>query len=648
MIGCEKDPENADENILTSGVIADSQQDLSNVPGYVPPSGGPSAGLPQSYDLSPFMPPVGNQGSQGSCVGWTIGYYLQSYHQKVENNYSYSDNSKLMSPSYLYNLGNSAVISGTGNCMNVGAAFIPILDILKNQGVATLQDFPYDQTNCSNTPSPNLNSYENRIDGYSAMFNDYTPSISDQNRIFFTKASISQDIPVIIGYWIDNVWANQQYNPNTEVIYYSHSTNPNPGRHASLVVGYDNSKNAFKVINSWGTTWGNGGYFWIDYDFFTEIVYSAFATEDYVSPNTTNISSEFSASTPTTISVNQNVSFVDESSGNPTSWLWSFQGGNPTTSTNQNPTVTYTIPGTYLVSLKVTTSNGDTDTEIKQGYVTVNSNSGNAPVANFIGTPTTISAGQSVQFTDLSTNSPTGWQWNFSGGTTSSLNTQNPVVVYSNPGTYTVSLLASNSFGDDIEEKTAYITVSSSTPAGCEGTFIDSRDGQEYCYVTIGNQVWMSENLNYDAGAGSWCYDQTNYYCNQYGRFYDWNTLMNGSAATNQSPSGVQGVCPNGWHVPSRYELQELLDNYPSALGNAAYAALIDGGVSNFDMKLGGDLDIFTSTLNFYNLTYGTGIWSASDYNASGSQHYYLDFYSNKAILMASTNNAFYCRCVQD
>jgi hypothetical protein len=81
------------------------------------------------------------------------------------------------------------------------------------------------------------------------------------------------------------------------------------------------------------------------------------------------------------------------------------------------------------------------------------------PVADFTASATTICVGQSVTFTDTSTNSPSAWTWTFTGGTPNSSTVQNPVVVYNSPGTYTVTLLAANFNGNDTETKTAYITV---------------------------------------------------------------------------------------------------------------------------------------------------------------------------------------------
>ena len=81
------------------------------------------------------------------------------------------------------------------------------------------------------------------------------------------------------------------------------------------------------------------------------------------------------------------------------------------------------------------------------------------PVANFSGSPTTVYPGDTVAFTDLSTNTPTSWSWSFAGGTPATSTTQNPSVVYNTAGTYGVDLTATNAGGSDLESKPNYITV---------------------------------------------------------------------------------------------------------------------------------------------------------------------------------------------
>lgn len=160
---------------------------------------------------------------------------------------------------------------------------------------------------------------------------------------------------------------------------------------------------------------------------------------------------------PTSIMAGETVDFTDLSTGDPTGWSWTFSGGTPSSSSQQNPTITYNTPGTYDVSLTVTRG-GDNDTETKTAYITVGDPT-QPPVADFEANITTIFVGQSVLFTDLSTNDPTSWSWTFEGGSPGSSSNQNPTITYNTAGTYDVTLFVENSAGNDEMVKTDYITV---------------------------------------------------------------------------------------------------------------------------------------------------------------------------------------------
>jgi len=92
------------------------------------------------------------------------------------------------------------------------------------------------------------------------------------------------------------------------------------------------------------------------------------------------------------------------------------------------------------------------------------------PVANFTASPLTGIAPLTVQFTDLSTNAPTSWSWNFGDGNTANSTVQNPVHTYANPGNYTVSLTVTNSWGSNTRTKIKYITVNPLPSADFTGT----------------------------------------------------------------------------------------------------------------------------------------------------------------------------------
>ena len=85
-------------------------------------------------------------------------------------------------------------------------------------------------------------------------------------------------------------------------------------------------------------------------------------------------------------------------------------------------------------------------------------------------------------------------------------------------------------------------------------TFTDTRDGKKYKKVKIGKQTWMAQNLNFATDTGSWCINDSNIYCEKYGRLYNWET--------------AKAACPSGWHLPSEAEWQTLI-NY---VGNSDIA----------------------------------------------------------------------------
>jgi len=150
----------------------------------------------------------------------------------------------------------------------------------------------------------------------------------------------------------------------------------------------------------------------------------------------------------------------------------------------------------------------------------------------------------------------------------------------------------------------ALVFIYSCTPQDAPNTFTDNRDGKVYKTVTIGEQVWMAENLAYlpsvvgpatgseDAGNETvafyyvYGYDGTdvaaakataNY--QTYGVLYNWKAAMNGAASSDSNPSGVQGVCPEGWHLPSDAEWTQL-ETY---LTNNGYR--YDGTIGGTDVR---------------------------------------------------------------
>lgn len=148
--------------------------------------------------------------------------------------------------------------------------------------------------------------------------------------------------------------------------------------------------------------------------------------------------------------VPMSVNFVDQSTGLPTSWAWDF--GDGATSGEQNPAHLYQKEGTYTVTLTVKNNFGS-DTKVRTGLITV----GGGAAVDFVADKTTVGMGRIVTFTDLSTNNPTEWIWDFGDGVTGT--GSKPDHVYRATGVYDVTLTASNPSLTNSRTKNQYITV---------------------------------------------------------------------------------------------------------------------------------------------------------------------------------------------
>lgn len=158
--------------------------------------------------------------------------------------------------------------------------------------------------------------------------------------------------------------------------------------------------------------------------------------------------------TPTSGSAPLTVTFTDASSGNITDWSWDFGDGD--SASGQTAIKTYPNPGTYTVSLTVTGADGS-DTTTKTDFISALAV---APVADFSGHPTSGTAPLTVNFTDNSSGTITGWSWDFGDGNTST--DQNPTHTYTTAGTYTVTVNVAGPGGSNVKAQDEYITVAAS------------------------------------------------------------------------------------------------------------------------------------------------------------------------------------------
>lgn len=149
--------------------------------------------------------------------------------------------------------------------------------------------------------------------------------------------------------------------------------------------------------------------------------------------------------------------------------------------------VSVTPASTTTYTLTVTDANGCTGTD----QVTITVTPCTAPVAALNASQTTICQSTCIDFTDMSTGSPTGWSWTFAGGTPVTSTQQNPSnICYNQPGVYPVTLIVTNAFGSDTIVMSSYVSVGAQP----------SVDAGPYVTIAIGN----STQLNATGGTGSW------------------------------------------------------------------------------------------------------------------------------------------------
>jgi hypothetical protein len=261
LIGLAFTPAAAQEVFLGLDEIPPEQ--YAAIPELEPPFSG--ASLPDKVDLSSQFPTPGYQNPQQSCVGWAVAYALKSYQEAKENGWPLTDGSgsiipsRVFSPSFVYNQVNGG--------MDTGSNFIAAFNILLNQGAAPLSAMPYVGHDYLSQPSnaARASAEPFKIASWSTVVPSDTLNV---------KAQLNRGFPIVIGAVVDHNYVNQ--GPGV----WTHYTSPPAGRHAMVVVGYDDAKQAFKVINSWGTGWGDEGYGWIGYDHFARVVEYAFVVVD--------------------------------------------------------------------------------------------------------------------------------------------------------------------------------------------------------------------------------------------------------------------------------------------------------------------------------------------------------------------------------
>lgn len=275
------------------GLIPESEDELNAFAAQFEPDSQielfAATALPSSVDLSnsPCFPPIGDQGSIGSCTAWASTYYQYSYEVNKLNNVTSTADRVIYSPKWTYNNINSGVDNGS--------SYTNAYTLLKNQGAVTLNEFPYSSSGYDLQDLPTYNGaiedMRNALNTRLSFYGTYTISgsgtvitsnkDSDLNQV---KTALNNGKVLTFQTFNDFNYKKGTGNwSNTKLVYRCYDA-PNSGSHAMTIVGYDDNvtcdingngtieageRGAFKVINSWGATnsgANNAGVLWVMYD----------------------------------------------------------------------------------------------------------------------------------------------------------------------------------------------------------------------------------------------------------------------------------------------------------------------------------------------------------------------------------------------
>lgn len=240
--------------------------------------------IPSLVDLQSKFPPIGDQGEYGTCVTWAVGYNLKTALNGIDNQWIASQlaqTSNITSPKDLFW---AIPAADKGKDCN-GTQFEAAMDQLISRGGASLATVPYSNMgNCSQTPPSNWTqeASDNKLVNYRKIADkNNSASMTVDN----FKGYLAEGRPIAIGVKLGDRF--MRWNSSAVIDY---DTYQNPGMqhayHAMVLSGYSDSKGAFRIVNTWGPSWGDKGSIWVDYDFFlTSFCHAAFVAQNKTDVN---------------------------------------------------------------------------------------------------------------------------------------------------------------------------------------------------------------------------------------------------------------------------------------------------------------------------------------------------------------------------
>ena len=201
--------------------------------------------LPEVVDLSNRMPKPGDQGDFSSCTAWAVAYAARSYYAAGQAGVERLDTSAAFSPAYVFNRLNG------GQCAKP-TSIMDALTLMRDEGVLPMRDFPYEASNCTQLPS-------NEQKRAASSFRIRNWSRLDTDDLDAIKSQIFNGHPVIVVLNLPKSFDRLRGN----AVFDDRADREFP--HVMLAVGYDDRLQAFRLMNSWDTDWGDGGYVWVAY-----------------------------------------------------------------------------------------------------------------------------------------------------------------------------------------------------------------------------------------------------------------------------------------------------------------------------------------------------------------------------------------------
>jgi hypothetical protein len=247
-------------------------ENMDNIPEDITPFDDNSGELRNIVLLEDKFPPIGNQGSYGTYVTWAVGYNLKTSLNAIEKEWSSSELSNTSNQTSPKDLWLTIPSSKKGSRCE-GTNFEPALDALISYGATSMKNVPY--ANMGNCDGQKTGDSDNKLTNYRKIASE-TEGLTPGN----FKGYLNAGRPVAIGAKLGDRFMN--WNSSSVIDY---DTYNNPGMqhayHAMVLSGYDDSRNAFRVRNSWGTSWGDNGSIWVDYDFFcSSFCFAAFVAQN--------------------------------------------------------------------------------------------------------------------------------------------------------------------------------------------------------------------------------------------------------------------------------------------------------------------------------------------------------------------------------